>query len=164
MSKLRTIKKVLRKSGIAKGIYKKVGPKLRLARSLPNHGLRPPRGAPTKWVKRLPSGRYPPNYRWAGKVYRGKMWTAELASKYPKGVRFNRAGFPDFSPYSIKKITFKKGFTDRAADIAAANKRFQAPDGYTWHHVQDGRTLLLVPTDLHDAIRHGGGIAVKGGG
>lgn len=28
---------------------------------------------------------------------------------------------------------------------------------------QDGHTMQLVPTDLHDAIRHAGGVAVKKG-
>jgi len=163
-NKLRTLRKALRKAGIAKGIFKKVGLKLKLPKSLPNHGLRPPRTPPTKFVKRLPSGRFPANYRWAGRIYQGKMWTADLAAKYPKGVRFTRNGYPDFGPYAKKTIVFKKGFTGRAEDIAAANKRFQAPDGWTWHHHQDGRTLQLVPTDLHDAIRHGGGIANMGGG
>jgi A nuclease of the HNH/ENDO VII superfamily with conserved WHH len=164
-NKLRTLKKVLRKAGAAKGIFKKVGLKLRLARSLPNRGVRPPHAAPSAFVKRLPSGRFPPNARkWAGKIYKGDQWTPALAKKYPNGVRFTRNGFPDFSPYAVKTITFKKGFKDRAADIAAANRRFQAPDGYTWHHHQDGRTMQLIPTDLHDAIRHGGGIATTGAG
>ena len=163
-SKLRTIRKALRKAGVAKGIFKKAGTKLRQAKSLPNRGVRVVRTAPSGHVKRLPSGRFPPNYRWAGKIYQGEYWTPELARKYPGGVRFTRNGFPDFSPYAIKTIKFKEGFKDRAADIAAANRRFDAPDGYTWHHAPDGRTLQLVPTDLHEAIRHGGGIAVQGGG
>jgi hypothetical protein len=33
------------------------------------------------------------------------------------------------------------------------------PRGYTWHHHQNGKTLMLVPTDLHDAVKHGGGVA-----
>lgn len=159
-NKLRSVRKALRKAGAAKGIFKKVGTKLRQAKSLPNRGVRV---APSGHVKRLPSGRLPPNYRWAGKIYNGKYWTPELARDYPNGVRFTRNGFPDFGPYAEKTIVFKNGFKDRAADIAAANRRYQAPNGYTWHHHQDGRTLQLIPTDLHEAIRHGGGIAVGGG-
>jgi hypothetical protein len=31
-----------------------------------------------------------------------------------------------------------------------------------WHHVEDGRTLELVPKDLHEAVRHTGGVpAIK---
>ncbi|MBN1126825.1 MAG: HNH endonuclease [Sedimentisphaerales bacterium] len=44
-----------------------------------------------------------------------------------------------------------------------ANKMMGYPDtpkGYTWHHVEDGVTMQLVPTDLHQAVRHTGGVAV----
>lgn len=34
------------------------------------------------------------------------------------------------------------------------------PAGYTWHHVEDGRTMLLVPSDLHSAVRHTGGASL----
>ncbi|MDB2140062.1 HNH endonuclease [Clostridium butyricum] len=34
------------------------------------------------------------------------------------------------------------------------------PKGYTWHHVEDGRTLILVPSDLHGEIRHTGGASL----
>lgn len=33
-------------------------------------------------------------------------------------------------------------------------------NGYTWHHVEDGKTMMLVPTDLHQAVRHTGGAAL----
>lgn len=32
--------------------------------------------------------------------------------------------------------------------------------GYTWHHVEDGRTMQLIPQRLHNAVRHTGGCAV----
>jgi hypothetical protein len=157
--KLRSIKKFGRGSGAAKGIFKKVGAKLRMPKSLPNRGGRA-MGPPPPGVQRLPSGRFPPNYRYAGKLYDGRHWTPDLAQKYPNGVRFTRDGYPDFGPYSLHTVRFKKGFTgDRAKDNVIANREFEAPDGYTWHHHQDGRTLQLVPTDMHEAIRHGGGVA-----
>ncbi len=41
----------------------------------------------------------------------------------------------------------------------------KAPAGYTWHHVEDTKTMQLIPTDLHDAVKHTGGCAViKHGG
>jgi hypothetical protein len=162
--KFRALRKAARRAGVAKGIFKNAGAKLRMPRSLPNRGARPLRryGPPPPGVKKLPSGRYPPNARWAGQIYRGKKWTPELARKYPDGVRFTRDGYPNFGPYAIKTITFKKGFKDRAGDIAFANRMFDPPPGYTWHHHQDGRRLQLIPTDLHEAIRHAGGIANLG--
>ena len=32
----------------------------------------------------------------------------------------------------------------------------------TWHHVEDGRTLLLVPSDLHAKVGHTGGARIIG--
>ncbi|MFR3730496.1 HNH endonuclease [Lacrimispora sp.] len=34
------------------------------------------------------------------------------------------------------------------------------PKGFTWHHVEDGKTMMLVPTDLHSAVRHTGGASL----
>lgn len=34
------------------------------------------------------------------------------------------------------------------------------PGGYTWHHHQDRQTMKLVPTEIHDAFRHSGGVWV----
>ncbi|WP_369012136.1 HNH endonuclease [Erwinia pyrifoliae] len=33
------------------------------------------------------------------------------------------------------------------------------PDDYTWHHHQDSGYMQLIPTDIHAAIKHTGGIA-----
>lgn len=53
---------------------------------------------------------------------------------------------------------------DRKRDAVAANAAAgfrHTPTGYTWHHHQDGRTMQLVPTDLHRAISHTGGHAAQ---
>ena len=34
------------------------------------------------------------------------------------------------------------------------------PDGYVWHHVEDGKTMQLVPQDIHSQVGHTGGAAV----
>jgi len=34
------------------------------------------------------------------------------------------------------------------------------PKDYTWHHVEDGKTMQLVPTDIHDTFPHIGGASV----
>jgi hypothetical protein len=118
-------------------------------------------------VKRLPSGRYPANYRYAGRVYDGKGWTRKLQRKYPDGVRFSKDGFPDFTPYSRRTVTIEPNFAgNRTTDFAKANelsKLSSTPDGFVWHHVQDTRTMQLVPIDIHDAVRHAGGVAIMKG-
>jgi hypothetical protein len=34
------------------------------------------------------------------------------------------------------------------------------PEGYVWHHVEDGKTMQLVPQGIHSKARHTGGTAV----
>ena len=80
-------------------------------------------------------------------------------------MRYTRAGYPVFSPYAEKTVVVDNLTGDRPADFAAANDAIGAsrtPRGYVWHHVEDGRTLELVPKDLHEAVRHTGGVpAIK---
>lgn len=48
-------------------------------------------------------------------------------------------------------------------DEALANKKVglsETPEGYVWHHVENGLTMLLIPQDLHNAVCHTGGSAV----
>jgi hypothetical protein len=50
-----------------------------------------------------------------------------------------------------------------AIDTARANRAVgyeRTPAGLTWHHVEDGITMQLVPKDLHQAVRHTGGAVI----
>ncbi|ELY4132828.1 RHS repeat-associated core domain-containing protein, partial [Cronobacter turicensis] len=112
------------------------------------------------------NGRRPINSAYAGKIYPASKLPVEIRGKYAHGVPFNHAGFPDFSRYSIKNVRIKLGSSrdvdfgraDRAAGYNSSNPR---PRGYTWHHHQDTGYMQLVPTELHDAVRHSGGIATN---
>lgn len=107
------------------------------------------------------NGRLPRNSQYAGKVFPVEELPKELQARYPKSVHFTDDGFPDFSPYAIKAVAVPFS-RDRKRDVVAANTAAgysQTPVGYTWHHHQDGKTLQLVPTDLHRAISHTGGHA-----
>src|SRR5690606_5701379 len=70
---------------------------------------------------------------------------AHLAGrKHPgTGVPFDADGYPDFSKVSKKDVQIE--FTgDRKGDARAANKAAgfdDTPDGYQWHHHQDGKTM-----------------------
>ena len=100
------------------------------------------------------------NKKYAGKTYE---LSGDLATKYPSGVKFSNEGFPDFEPYSIKKVTVDNLEGDAYYDFIKANEAARypsTPTGYTWHHVEDGRTMLLVPSDLHGAVRHTGGASL----
>lgn len=37
------------------------------------------------------------------------------------------------------------------------------PIGYTWHHHQDGETMILVDKDIHNEFKHTGGQAKVNG-
>lgn len=84
-------------------------------------------------------------------------------------VKYSKAGYPDFSPYKYKgtdglaevkvRCTGDRTKDFRLADEAAGfTKR---PDGYTWHHVEDGETLILVEREVHETFAHTGGFALS---
>lgn len=59
---------------------------------------------------------------------------------------------------------------DYRLDSKATNRLYESeafpnglpdvPEGLVWHHVEDAKTMQLVPEDLHRAVRHTGGVAV----
>lgn len=92
-----------------------------------------------------------------------RIINSKYANKVYKGVKFNKYGFPNFS--KVAKYTTKiKGLTGNyAKDSAMANAKIglsSTPKGYTWHHVEDGVNMMLVPTKIHQAVRHTGGAAI----
>ncbi|GIG55691.1 hypothetical protein Lfu02_00630 [Longispora fulva] len=98
------------------------------------------------------------------------MWTPKLDAKYPNGVVFTDEGFPDFSPYVKDEwppVVIEPNFSgDRYQDEKIANEAVgleETPEDRTWHHHEDGKTLLLIPTDIHKAVRHAGGVAIVNG-
>ena len=110
------------------------------------------------------AGRLPQNHAYAGKPFPAD----ELPAAYrKKGVSFTKDGYPDFGPHAMDLKNGKKyveiEYTGRRADdFRAANKEAglqRTPDGWTWHHVEDGRKMMLIPEDLHDAVKHSGGVA-----
>ncbi|WP_213664166.1 HNH endonuclease [Stutzerimonas stutzeri] len=86
----------------------------------------------------------------------------EIRSKYPDGVPFTSKGFPDFSRYSASKVQITPQST-RAGDFKLANQTVgyrSTPKGYTWHHTEKSGEMILVPSDIHRAVAHTGGVAV----
>ncbi len=91
----------------------------------------------------------------------------ELKLKYPDGVQFTDDGFPDFSNYAIHRVEIEfSGKHD--IDFSRADKKLLLKDAhyvrskdYTWHHHQDGKTMELVPKDLHKSVEHTGGMAIN---
>jgi len=95
-------------------------------------------------------GRKPINSRYAG------GW-------HPAGIEFSEQGFPKFGPHAIAEVQVEGLTGDYDKDSAMANDVLRIPStpkGYTWHHVEDGETMQLVPSGIHRKVRHTGGAAV----
>lgn len=78
------------------------------------------------------------------------------------GIPFDKDGFPVFDCVSRKKVQIELTGA-RASDFDAANAAAgftRTPEGYTWHHHQDGTTMLLVPADIHLKTGHTGGFGL----
>ncbi|EUJ41085.1 hypothetical protein PWEIH_02217 [Listeria weihenstephanensis FSL R9-0317] len=90
-------------------------------------------------------------------------------------------GFPDFIPYKHPnvdnvpiEIAQPKNYPK---DYEAANKGAglskiskppvndikKPPEGYTWHHMEDGKTMMLVEKDIHNEFKHMGGQSIVNG-
>jgi len=58
---------------------------------------------------------------------------------------------------------------DRDKDFSSARQamaeklglnEFEEPRHWTWHHREDGMTMQLVPTELHNNMPHTGGVSI----
>ena len=99
-------------------------------------------------------GRLPINSSYAG-------------TTHPSGVEFTAQGFPNFSPYAEAEVQLDGLTGNYTKDAARANQAVgldSTPEGYVWHHVEDGETMQLVPQEIHNSTRHTGGAAVIGNG
>lgn len=108
------------------------------------------------------NGRLPLNSEYAGRVFPASRLPIGIRKKYPAGVPFTQKGLPDFTRYATHKVQITPQ-TSRPADFAKANRAAglkSTPKGYTWHHTEKSGELLLVPSDIHKAVSHTGGIAV----
>ena len=113
---------------------------------------------------------FPRNAAYAGKTFHMSEVSDAIKQKhpnlhvdYPNGVKFDEKGFPRFEPYAIKEVEIK--LTGKhSKDVEAANRiagYTDTPKGYLWHHHEDAKTMQLVPTHLHNAVAHTGGVATN---
>jgi hypothetical protein len=88
-------------------------------------------------------------------------------------VTYNKEGFPDFSPHATESVKIDDMQFNHTSDFRKANEKIgltgsDPPDGFTWHHVEDGKTMQLVPQSIHNVAEggfpHAGGVSVGGGG
>jgi len=111
-----------------------------------------------------------------GTVEENKDGTITYTNKDGQPVTYNKDGYPDFTPYAhptVEPVEIKVANpTNRPADFKAANeaaglnknstppvlKPNESPEGYTWHHHEDGKTMILVDENVHK-ISHTGGVS-----
>ncbi|WP_413776625.1 HNH endonuclease [Pseudomonas sp. B21-054] len=64
----------------------------------------------------------------------------------------------------MKKVRIElTGNRDRDFKLANQSSGYKrTPDNFTWHHHQESGLMQLIPSDLHDAVRHTGGVATSG--
>jgi hypothetical protein len=90
-------------------------------------------------------------------------------------------GYPDFSKYyhpTVEPVEIEVAIPKNPqADYKAANEAAKLnkdsnppvldmrkpPEGYSWHHHQDGKTMILVEEEIHTEFRHIGGMSAKNG-
>ena len=123
--------------------------------------------------------RQKPNYKYADSKLpldriRRNLTPRSLAKCEGKdGIHFSKDGYPNFEPFvqinpqnqqkyivKIENLTGKYDIDNRSADKKAGiTKAYRDENGLTWHHHEDGETLLLVPGRLHKKVSHAGGVS-----
>ncbi|WP_200416166.1 T7SS effector LXG polymorphic toxin [Virgibacillus salexigens] len=124
--------------------------------------------APDKWTKKGGTVKIDEDGTWIYTNKRGQT------VRYPDG-------YPDFTEYAhptVKPVEIEIASpTNRPLDYKNANKKAglnkdsdppvaslnEAPEGYTWHHHQDGKTMILVDKKVHREFTHAGGISIVNG-
>ncbi|WP_010094771.1 HNH endonuclease [Ornithinibacillus scapharcae] len=120
---------------------------------------------PDKWTKKGGTVRIDEDGTW---VYTNKKGQTV---RYPDGYPdFTEYAHPTVKPVEIeianptnrpldnKNANIKAGLNkDSDPPVASLN---EAPEGYTWHHHQDGKTMILVDKKVHREFTHAGGVSI----
>lgn len=104
------------------------------------------------------------NYKYAGNLMSPTGSNANyIKSKYGD-IYMSKSGFAIFDDYAIARVKISDLTGIDTSDIQKANRLHhgtsESVKGYTWHHLEDGETLILIPTELHDAYKHTGGASL----
>ncbi|MBB4079707.1 hypothetical protein GGR28_002332 [Lewinella aquimaris] len=109
-----------------------------------------------------------------GKIIQHGDGSVTYVSKDGTWVRYNGQGYPDFSNHlthpEVKSVDIDGFSKSRTPDYRKANEKAgklaewgdKPPEGYFWHHHENGRTMQLVPAGVHDKFYHAGGVSTSG--
>ena len=101
--------------------------------------------------------------KFAGTIMEPTGKNAKYIKEKYGDIFMSETGFVKFDQHSIAQfvsdgLTGANGGQDDIIKANLVNYGVQStPKGYTWHHLEDGKTMILIPTDLHEAYRHTGG-------
>lgn len=124
--------------------------------------------APENWINK------------GGQIEIDDLGNWKYINKQGKSVTYKN-GYPDFNPYKhpnvdVIPIEVAKP-KNYPKDYEAANKAAnlgpnsippvfdmkKPPEGYIWHHMEDGKTMMLVEKDIHREFTHAGGQSLING-
>lgn len=104
------------------------------------------------------------NYKYAGNLMSPTGANANYIKLKYGDIYMSQSGFAIFDDYAIARVKVSDLTGIDASDIQKANRLHHGTSesikGYTWHHLEDGETLILIPTELHDAYKHTGGASL----
>lgn len=126
-------------------------------------------GAKVTRKRRAPSPRQPNAVEWirdGGKVQYHPDGSTTYLAKDGTAVTYSPDGYPDFSPYAKQQVEIFPMTGKGTGDFTRANQAAgltKTEPGFTWHHVQDGKTMQLIPTKIHDQFPHTGGASIARG-
>lgn len=96
-----------------------------------------------------------------------------LDKEFPKGVPFDKQGFPDFSHVAAKnrdetpivvdigQLTGNRTTDFKMADEIYQKMGYKTEENCTWHHIPQSTQLMLVPTKIHELVDHTGGVSMS---
>ncbi|MBO5320552.1 MAG: HNH endonuclease [Ruminococcus sp.] len=104
------------------------------------------------------------NYKYAGNLMSPTGANADFIKAKYGDIYMSKSGFAIFDDYAIARVKVSNLTGIDTSDIQKANRLHHGTSesikGYTWHHLEDGETLILIPTELHDAYKHTGGASL----
>lgn len=104
------------------------------------------------------------NYKYAGNLMSPTGANADFIKAKYGDIYMSKSGFAIFDDYAIARVKISDLTGIDTSDIQKANRLHHGTSesikGYTWHHLEDGETLILIPTELHDAYKHTGGASL----
>ncbi|MGE0789729.1 MAG: RHS repeat-associated core domain-containing protein [Sandaracinaceae bacterium] len=83
-------------------------------------------------------------------------------SEHEVGVRHTRDRGRDFRAADRLLASDRGWYRDNGTPDRARAAAYRDEHGLTWHHHEDGRTMQLVPQDLHNNVPHQGGVSEHG--